>query len=151
MTTTSKWTTPEGIVTLMSTDLNSLANSTSESTGKVLSSAIDNLTDLYLLMNIEVVLASITSGSGSPYIGLWFLFQADGTNYETGSTTIDPAKAQHVVIPLKASYTGAQTVIIENIPIPPLPFKILLQNKAGAALASSGNTVKYRRHNEQGV
>lgn len=151
MATTFKWTAPEAIVTLESTSLNSLANSTSESTGKVLSSAIDNETDLFQLLNVEVSLASITTGSGSPYIGIWLLFAPDGTNYETGSTTIDPPKAQHIIVPLKASYTGVQLVTIENIPIPPLKFKALHQNKAGAALASSGNTIKYRRHNSQGV
>lgn len=151
MSTTFKWLAPETIVTQESTSLNSLANSTSESTGKVLGSAIANETDLYQLIDIEIVLASITSGSGSPYIGIWFLYTLDGTNYDDGSTTVDPAKAYAVTVPLKASYTGAQRVVIEDIPIPPLGFKTLLQNNSGAALASSGNTFKYRRHFEQGV
>lgn len=146
---TAKWSTPGSLTTLETTDLNSLANSTSESTGKVLCDEIDNTSNLHFYMMLELVLASITSGSGAPYVGLWLLIPADGSTYETGTTSIDPAKPQHVIFPLKASYTGAQTVVIDGIPIPPSKFKFLLQNKAGIAFASSGNTLKYKTYSEQ--
>lgn len=146
---TTKWSTPTSLTAYESTDLNSLANSTSESTGKVLCDEIDNSTNLYFYMMVELALASITSGSGAPFVGLWLLIPADGSTYETGSTTVDPSKPQHVVFPLKASYTGAQTVVIDGIPIPPTKFKFLLQNKAGIAFASSGNTLKYTMYSEQ--
>lgn len=148
MSSTFKWATPENIATALDTGLNSLGDGNT-----ALSSSIDNASDLYQYMDIEFYMASATSGA-SPFVLLWLLVALDGTNYEDGSAgtpgTI-PLRAADAAIPLRASVTATQRVSICNVAIPPEKFEILLQNKAGVALASSGNTLKYRRHNSQVV
>ncbi|MEO0166748.1 MAG: hypothetical protein ABIL39_11500 [candidate division WOR-3 bacterium] len=143
---TFKWTQPETIATALSTELNSLANGSF-----AISSAIDNENGLYLFIDLELYLASFTPGSGSPYCAAYFTYSLDGTNFEKEPDGSSGDKPPDAIFPLEASVTQSSRIVITNIPIPPLKFKISLRNMSGAALASSGNTLKYRRHNEQGV
>lgn len=143
MATTNKWVAPEAIATALTTQLNSLAN------GSICtaSSAIDNLTDLYQYIELELVLASLTP-TGTPYCLVYLQKQIDGTNDEDLTTS-----ASHLVIatfPMSTA-VAAKRIIVSNILIPPTSFKLAVQNQAGPALASSGNTLKYRRYNEQSV
>ena len=149
MTTTLKWTTPESIGTALDSGLNSLGDGNT-----ALSAAIDNLTDLYTLVDLELVLASVDlSAQTKLWISVWFITTVDGSNYEDGSAGTPgtvPSRPPDAVFPLR-KVNAAQRINITNIPVPPYSGKLLLQNNAGAALASSGNTLKYRRHTQQGV
>ena len=142
-----KWAAPEAIVTALTTELNSLANGEA-----ALTAAIANETGLYPYIDLELYMASVDIHTQTAlYLSVWFLSAVDSTpNYEDGSNTgpMIPARPPDVVIPVRAG-SGAMTqrVNVVNIPIPPLGFEILIQNNIGAALAASGNTLKYRRHN----
>lgn len=143
MATTNKWLTPEAIATDLTTQLNSIANGAQSAQ----SAAIDNLTDLYQYMEIELVLASLTP-TGTPYCLIYLVKQIDGTNYEDLSTA-----ASHLVIaslPMSTA-VAAKRLVAANILIPPCAFKLAVQNQCGPALAASGNTLKHRRYNEQAV
>ncbi len=148
MTTTFKWLAGEGAQSALTTELNSLANGNT-----ALSAAINNDADLYEYIDLELYLASFAT-STSPWIAIWILASVDGSNYEDGSAgtpgTI-PDRQPDAIIPLKASTTSAWRRCAVNIPIPPLKLKLLLNNQTGATFASSGNTLKYNRHNEQVV
>lgn len=151
MATTFKWATPESIQSYLSTDLNSLANSTSDTTGFSASGAeIDNLTDLYLYINLELVIAAQGSARASgAAVEVWMERKLDGSTYG------DRANAAFVqdllgVFQLDAATTARRLTLV-NLPIPPVPFKLYGRNTTGQAFASSGNTLKYRRHNGQGV
>ncbi len=144
--TTFKWIAPEAIVTALSTGLNSLASTAFSA----LSAEIDNETDLYFFIDLELSLASFTPGAGSPYCAVYFVYDVSGT-YEKTPDGTSGDKPPDAIFPLEASVAQASIVVIPNIPIPPLPFEITLKNVSGAALASANNTLKYRRHNRQGV
>lgn len=147
MTTIFKWVAGEGAQNGITTGLDSLGDGNT-----AISAAIDNLTDLYEYIDLELYLAQIT-GIAPPYVSIWILYSLDGTNYEDGSAGTPgtlPVKQPDAIIPIaEANVTSRK--IVTNIPIAPLKFKILLQNSTGAAFAASGNTLKYNRHNEQVV
>jgi hypothetical protein len=139
------------IATLMSTELNSLANNTNVAA----SAAYDNTPssgagDGSPLAEIELVCTFGTAPTAGTSIALWFLQRPDGTNYEDGSSSVTPARAPDCVLPLRA-VTTAQRVVIE-VAIPPGPFIALARNDAtGQSLASSGNTIKIRPYTLDGV
>lgn len=144
--TTFKWAVPASIATALDSGLNSLASGS-----LAISTAIDNETDLYELINLEFILASVDwSAATGLEIDIWFLTTVDGSNYEDGGTSVTPARPPDVIIPVR-QLNGAQRIHVNNIPIPPLEFKILLKNGSSAAMAASSNYLKYRRHNEQAV
>jgi hypothetical protein len=142
--TTFKWLAPEAIATYYTTELNSITTGTFVAVGAELA----NETDLYQYIVFELVLASLTPAAGG-YIDIWIDYQPDGTNYA------DPAKALQTtarlcVIPLDTA-AAAQRITSGPCAILPMDFKLQLRNMAGVTLASSGNTLKYRRFFDQGV
>ena len=140
---TLQWATPESTATALTTELNSLANGSLST----LSSAIDNTTGLYEYLAVEVALASINP-SGTPYVTVYLFYSLDGTNYEDGSASASHAVA--VSLPVTTG-SSAKRAVSRHIPLQPLPFKLAVQNNTGVALAASGNTLRYRRFNEQSV
>lgn len=138
---TLSWVAPEAIATALTTELNSLANGGLCTA----SSAIDNETDLYEYVEVELALASLNP-TGSPYLLLYLVKSVDGTNYEDSNTTMS-----HQVVATLPVATGSATkrVCVGNILIPPCKFKLAVQNQTNVTLAAASNTVKYRRYNEQ--
>ncbi len=132
------------IQSALTTELNSLADGSN-----VLDGALDMADGTHgrmTKMDIEVYLASIdTSSETSPAIYLWLLKETDGTNYEDGGASVDPARMPDEIIPLRL-VSGVQrvtgTIYVET----PTNVKILIGNRSGVALASSGNTLKYYIH-----
>lgn len=111
------------------------------------SSGIANHTDLYKYVDIFVDLASLTP-TGTPYVQILFLFSNDdGTTFADNS--LSNSTAIKAVLGMSTS-TGVKHLVIENLPIPPLDFKISLDNETAVSLPS-GCTVKYARHNESVV
>jgi len=145
----SRWTAYDTIVSYMSTALNSLANSTN-----VLGDAIDfttSGTDRKLFVDGEVYLAAVDwSAQTNPAIYLWLLRRTDGTNFEDGASTTDPARQPDAIVPLRAS-SAAQRLSFNMMLTNPDQGKILVGNRTGAALASSGNTVKYNIYSVESV
>lgn len=141
MAVTQSWKGPDTIATALTTELNSLANAAQSAA----SSAIDNEGGLFQYLEVELVLASLTP-TGTPYCLLYLVKSIDGgTNYEDLTTS-----ASHLVIasfPMSTA-AAAKRIVVANILIPPVFFKLALQNQAGPALGASGNTVRFKRYNE---
>jgi len=137
------WTSYGTWTTALSSELDSLAND-----GLAISPAIDNSSDKKLFVDIEVYLASVDlSSQPNPAIYVWLIARTDGTNFEDGGSGVEPARMPDAIIPLR-EVNGAQRVFARMLMATPDQFKILVQNKTGAALASSGNTVKYNLYGE---
>lgn len=146
MATTLKWTAPESIATALTTELDGLA-----AAALAASSEVANETGLYPYIDLELYLASVNySAATGLAVYVWFLVQPDATNYEDGSASVIPARSPDAIFQLRL-VNGAQRVVINNIPVPPLDFTILLQNNVSAAFAANSNTLKYRRHYLQSV
>lgn len=134
-------------------DLNSIVNGNA-----ILASAnIDNSTNLDIFMDVSLSLGSLTSGSGSPYVGLYlYPLNQDGTSYgdgRFGSSAAGPPPSDYYIgrIPLVPSVTQVQTGTLRGIILPPGIFRLVAFNQAGATLASSANAAKYRTYNRQVV
>lgn len=138
------WDTPIAIASALTTELNSLANGSYTAA----SAAIDNETGLYEYMGAELALASLTP-TGTPSASLFLVESLDGTNYADGGGSVVPANESLIGTFSLSTGVGAKRRILSKILIPPFPFKLIVLNNAGVALAASGNTLKVRRYNER--
>lgn len=148
MATTFKWVAPEAIATAVSTGMNSLADGSFAGA----SSAITNETGgtgLYQYIDLELVLASLSPTAGA-FVDVWIYATLDGTNYSDNAKPLQTSSKLYT-FQLDTTASTAQRMVAYSIPIPPLDFKLDVRNKAGVSLNASGNTLKYRRHYEQGV
>lgn len=146
--TEQRWTAYDTLVTYLSTELTGVANNANK-----LGAAIDFATagsDGKLYLDVEFVLASTDlSTVTNPAINLWMLGRTDGTYFEDGSDTVDPARAPDMIIPLRV-YNGAQRVMGRFLRTTPDQGKILVENRTGATILS-GATLKYMMYSEQSV
>lgn len=141
------WAAPSSLTGYFTTALNSLADSTSDTTGFSAAGAeIANATSLNRFMALELVLATQGSArSAGGFVAVYINFAADGSTYDD---TANKAFGELLtVFPLDAATTARRLTRV-NIPIPPVDFKLLVLNDTGQALAASGNTLKYITYNE---
>lgn len=145
------WGTPGSLTAYLSTTLNSLANNTTD----LGSTIIDNQTNKDLYIDLELVLASLDlSAQTNPVIEVYIIESIDGgTNYDQGDdatsdTDLYPSadKLLCTIGVRTANGAEAKYAIKTGLIITPSKFKLLVINKTGATLASSGNTLKYRTY-----
>jgi hypothetical protein len=139
---TVSWAAPESTVSYLTTELNSLANAANKLGGE-----IDNATGLYRWLSIELVLASLTPTSGGR-VNVYLIPSVDATNYADGGDSLDPTPEYLLTVLYLDTATAAKRKTAHNLPIPPLKFKLLIENVSGVSFAAASNTVKYRRYNE---
>jgi hypothetical protein len=143
--TTAKWVAPDTLTSILTTELNSLANAGLSALG----TEVNNETDLAIYGDFELVLASLTP-TGTPYVALYLVPAVDNTpTYPDTAASFLPIYLA-TQFPLATGAAAKRSTIV-NIPIPPLKFKVLIENRTGVAFAASGNTLKIRKHNEQSV
>ena len=126
--------------TLLSTELNSLANNSNavHATSVTLSSAG------YLDAEAELLVTFGTTPTANTPIYVWLLREIDGTNFEMGSASVTPNRPPDIIFTI-TNVTTAQRIIRSVIDIPPGPIRPLVRNAGtGQAFASSGNTLKIR-------
>lgn len=136
MANTARWLVDTAYTAALTTQLNSLANATASA----LSSAIANGTSLDMLMDVSLMLGSITPGSG-PYVEIHMsTLMGDGATYATvfaGGPTL-------VGVLGVSSGASAKNMAALGIQIPPGSFELAVVNQTGVALAASANTLYYR-------
>jgi hypothetical protein len=134
------------LLTLQSTELNSLAN------GSVVLSSVGGVSGKFtnadtagaiwaeLFLTLGAIGSALSAGAN---VAGWFISSADsGTTYEKSSAA--PARAPDFIIPLPATAISAadQFKAAGKVLLPSLQFKVLLQTNPGQALAASANTLK---------
>ena len=146
MPTDFKYGTRPGAVALLTTELNSLANgSVAISSGAMTPGSTTNLTSGVMYGDLWFTLGSSSSAlvSGS-FVAVYFLPAINGSNYPKQSST-NFAKPNYLVgyIYLYPATLSSEVIRegILNVPIPNVPFKVILENHFGVALPSSGNTL----------
>lgn len=145
--TIQRWQQASVNVALMTTGLNALANSTSETTGKAISAAVDNDITRDTYMDFELYVTYGVAPSAGGYVEIALIPSLDATNYADGSATVDPDLQLWVGRFYLRAVTSAQRLHLRGILLPPLKFKVLLRNYAGQAMAASGNLLNGKTYN----
>jgi hypothetical protein len=143
---TQKWEAPGSETSILSTEMNSLADGSCTAKG----TEVDNETDLALFGNFELYMGAAGSArDAGAYFALYLLYSVDGTNYPYGDASDDPPESALVGSFPALADTGADYVTLVNVPLAPLKFKPVIRNETGQAMAASGNTLKINKHNGQ--
>ncbi|MCK5609053.1 hypothetical protein KAR91_44675 [Candidatus Pacearchaeota archaeon] len=142
----------EGTESLMTTDLNSLAD-TAVNVGAVLP---DNTSNRYFYAKFELVLASVDlSGKVNPAVELYLVPSYDGTNFADvgtdASTTVYPPMQYFVAALGVAETSSAHRAVSTHILLDPVKYTPVVINMTGAALAASGNTLKSKYYTVTGA
>jgi hypothetical protein len=127
------------IASVLTTELNSIANAAISAA----SSAIDNTSALDLYCDLTFTIATQGGARSTGATVTVKMVQAlDGTNYDDVEVTCGQTIA---VFPLDAATTARQ-VSARDIPVPPGLYKLFVLNSTGQAFASSGNILEHRFH-----
>jgi hypothetical protein len=147
---TLKWGTPEALQSYLTTALDTLANSTTDTTGfSALGAEIDNEQDRYQYISFELNLAAQgVARSAGAVVEIWKAEAVDSTPNYPADTNAAFASNSVRSFQLDAA-TTARRLTLTNIPLAPYKTKFQLRNVTGQAFAVSGSTLKYRRHNEE--
>jgi hypothetical protein len=146
-----KWIAGSGVgftwTSLMTTELNSIASGNAILGG----TAVTNQTALDIFCDFSMVLASAAFVAPN-FMGIYlYPLNDDASSYgdsRFGSSAAGPPSSNYSVgsIGIVAA-TQAQTGTLLRVVMPPGTWKPVLFNQGGVALASSGNTLKYRTYN----
>jgi len=129
--------------TVLSTELNSLANDGNKITTSALSNDASN--ERYLFADFKLALATQGSArSSGANVELYIIPEVDGT-FAFGGDSLDPIGHYKGGFSFDAA-TTAREQIAEGVKLPNSDFHVLLINKTGQALAASGNTLKMERY-----
>ena len=139
MATTKSKAYTAAIASVLTTDLNSLANAATSAA----TAALDNTTNLDLFADLTFTIATQGSARSSGANVAVYITQAlDGTNYDD----VHAGTAELVaVFSLDAAVTARQSTR-RDVPIPPGLYKYFLVNNTGQAFAASGNILEHRMH-----
>ena len=132
-----KWTLPTDRGTVLTTELNNLANSAYSAVGTV----IDNSVNLDQYGSVEVNLASLSPAAGA-YVTVFIVQAIDGVNYEDAASATNPAFQNAVASISIPTGAAVKRIVSPWFKLPPTKVKFLLLNGAGVTLAATGNTVK---------
>ena len=130
-----------GIVDAMTTELNSLA----ATSGKAISSAIDNsdiATGGYLFDDLVLEVTFGTAPTAGTVVEVYIIPAVDGTNYADGSSSILPQAALFVGGFVVRNVNTAQKLALRGVPLPPGLFKYLIQNTTNQAFPASGSKLR---------
>lgn len=130
-------------VSLLTTELNSLT-----STGTATSAAINNTTDLYMFVDLQLKITYGTNPTAGSVIECYLVRSVDaGSNYED----TPPAGGLVGAFVLSAT-TSAQYRTIPGVLVPPGYYKVhVVAKTTGQTAAASGNTLTGLFYNEQVV
>lgn len=132
------------IVSLMTTELNSLANGSG-----AIGAEYDNATNLFLFGLFELNVTFGTNPTAGNLCNLYLVPAPDATNYDDAPTGASPAvpATQYVGgFPVRA-VTSAQKIPLGLaafglVHLPPVKFKAYLLNNSGQAFPASGSILK---------
>jgi len=130
--------------TVLTTELNSLANGALSAVSAAQDNDTAGLRDLYAQAEIYIA-AQGTNRAAGAYVALYLIPELDGTNF--GNTTDECAENYFAAsVSLDDAATAARYAVVDQVRLPVGDYKVALRNGIGQAFASTGNTVKMRAY-----
>ena len=144
MATTKSKAYTAAIASVLTTDLNSLANAATSAA----TAALDNTTNLDLFADLTFTIATQGGArSAGANVAVYMVQALDGTNYDD----VHSGTAELVAVFSLDAATTARQLSRRDIPIPPGLYKYLAVNNTGQTLAASGNLLEHRTHSIETV
>ena len=141
---TVKWAGWTSRGTVLTTELDALANSGRSAAGTEVNNAVNK--DRWGKLEMAVTFGTAPTAGG--YVEIFAVTAPDGTNYEDGSDSVDPG-AHKLVDRIPLRETTAYRVTGRQFPLEPAKTKFLLTNASGQAFPASGSTVTLYTTNEE--
>lgn len=134
-------------VTLMTTELNSVANAGTAVSSVGGTSGVFNNSNFAqgMIGNVYLTLGAIASAvaAGGNIAGWWLESPDAGTTYENTVSGAALARPPDFILPVPATtITAGWNFAGVMVRVPALVTKVFIQNNLGQTLASSGNTIK---------
>ncbi len=116
--------------------------------GAITATAVDN-TAGDQIADLELLIDLATAATAGGYVALWFIRALDGSNYESGSATIFPARPPDVIIPVRTTTDDSQVVTVPGVVWPQGLFHIVFQNNTGQTTTNTDSLTQlyYRSYN----
>ena len=117
--------------------------------GAVTATGINN-TAGHQYADLELLIDLVTAATAGGYVELWFIAALDGTNYESGSATVFPARPADVIIPVRSTTDDSQVVTMKRVVWPQGLFKTVFRNSTGQTTTNTDSLtqVSYRAYND---
>ena len=120
--------------------------------GAITATPVDNTAGhqyAYLEMLIDLATAATAGG----YVELWFIKAIDGSNYESGSASVFPARPADVILPVRSTTDDSQIVTVGPILWPQGLFKVVFRNSTGQTTTNTDSLtqVSFRAFNDNVV
>jgi hypothetical protein len=140
---TEQWSAMADEGTVLSTQLNGLANAAYCAAGPT----YDNGADLnrYGVLELTVTFGSAPTDDGA--VDFYAIPAPDGTTYADGGSTRDPAAERYVGSCTVQNTTSAQRLVSNEFVLPPCKVQFVARNGTGQAFPASGSVVKLYTYN----
>ena len=123
-------------------------NSLADNEWTDLSDEIDNSSTKYMMADLELVLGSAAFTGTDSAIEIYLVPSIDDTNYPDWTSNVitdEQENNKHFIGSMTTNAdTSAQRMTLRSVALPNGKFKFGIRSRAGVALASSGNTLKWR-------
>ena len=140
-----KQTTLTSIGTILSTEMNSIANAGLSNAGSTIDLRTTNRYTSYTVRWTNSNTFGSPPSSGGAIV-LYALPSTDGTNFPLGSSSVLPSDNFRIATFLLSTVTTAgQLITVPDIPgtvLLPLQTRFMIRNLSGQTLPSSGNTIE---------
>jgi len=141
-----KWSGATDRGTALTTELDALAAGSRSNAGSEIANQTNK--DKYAVLELTVDFVSAPAAGG--FVRIYMVVAPDGTNYEDGSSSVDPGAHKVVrTIPVRAD-TAAQRLTSVPFLLSPYKTKFLLTNDTSQAFPASGSQVKLYTWNDEG-
>ncbi len=126
-------------------ELDALANGSRTNAGL----EIANQTNLDQFGKLELTVDFVSAPSATATVSIYMVTAPDGTNYEDGSSTVDPGAHTLVcTIPVRAD-TAAQRLCSKVFALEPAKTKFILLNNTGQAFPATGSILTLYTSNDE--